>query len=730
MIKQLRFFMLNLLVLVCAAAMADNLKVDFSSGLPSDWVKNVGTVQKVNYSSKSCMQMQKNTSITSPAMTIKCAQINLNITRTSKGSTFTVAYKIGDAESVTIQTINASDITAQQWKDIEVAVPAEAQKEGVTFMFFNTSNSYYISQIEFVEVGAAQKAETTTSFGQDVDDAKFTYVGEEAAETRTATVTPAEALLDGNGTLTYKSNRTDIVSVDETSGELVWGTVYGTAKITATYTAADNALFKDSEASYYVQHKRKGDPKTVVFDASDEDAFASILTNSGYPEDGDYAFVDLNGDSYSFSTHNAMCNYYGHGLQLKKVSTSDETAQGYVVSPTFEEKFEYGYRITVNYEVGHEPDLTCVNYPTETAVLDNADGTMYMDVPFADGIFRLAGGETAVTYIQSIELTPLDKPAEPTTMTFPAEEYNVFLGEPFEAPKAKLTNELGAELTDLEISYLSDNADVADVDETTGAVTIKAIGTAHISAYFWGDNNYKYSEASYTLNVTEKQLQEPGFYYEEPTLSASLGTGSLTAKDLWFKNPNNIAVLFSSSDEDVATVDEEGTVTLKAVGEVDITASFEGDDNYKGGESSCHLVIVDNRNESTIAFTQEEYTANMADDEWFRTNLVNERDLTPIVYTSSNTEVAEVGEIPGTVKLLSVGETTITATFEGNAYYKPTSASYKLVVVNNPVDAISSISLDNMPADAKVYNLGGQRVNAKTLTKGVYVVNGKKVVLK
>lgn len=46
------------------------------------------------------------------------------------------------------------------------------------------------------------------------------------------------------------------------------------------------------------------------------------------------------------------------------------------------------------------------------------------------------------------------------------------------------------------------------------------------------------------------------------------------------------------------------------------------------------------------------------------------------------------------------------------------------------VDGIQNITIDNMPEDAKVYNLNGQRMNAKALKSGVYVVNGKKVVLK
>lgn len=80
MIKHLRFFMLNLLVLVSAAVMAQT-RVVFSDGLPSDWTKT-GTVAKQNYVGKPCVQLQTKASITSPAMTE--AATKLTITNNKK----------------------------------------------------------------------------------------------------------------------------------------------------------------------------------------------------------------------------------------------------------------------------------------------------------------------------------------------------------------------------------------------------------------------------------------------------------------------------------------------------------------------------------------------------------------------------------------------------------------------------------------------------------------------
>lgn len=821
MIKHLRFFMLNLLVLVSAAVMAQT-RVVFSNGLPSDWTKT-GTVKNQTYAGKPCIQLQKNTSITSPAMTEAATKLTIQTTRSGNGTKLTIAYQIGTAKAVDIKSITATEVKQGKWNDITVDIPTAAQVAGCKFIFTTATASYYIAQMQFEAAGAPTKTETKTTFGSDIDGTTITFTGDETPVGKSASVTPAEALNTSNGTLTYKSDRTDIVAVDETTGALTWGTAYGTAKITATYTAAEKALFTDSEAFYYVKHKRAADPNTIVFDASDEDAFASIKSTSGYPKDDKYAFVDLNGDNYTFTVHNAMLNNYG-SLQLKKVSASDATQQGYVVSPTFS-KFPYGYRVTVTYKEGHAPDLECPGHETEVCSQDDANGTMYMDVPFADGTFKLLAG-SQTTYVQSIELTPLAK-KESTTMTFPQKEYTLNIGDDFTAPTATVKGEDGKTIEGLTLLYTSDNKDIAVVDENTGEVLLgDKEGTAVITAYFYGNEKYAACQASYKINVTKKEPQpvtmtfpqdvytcytneaplfdgfqptiknaageelnlpvkysssntdfcmvtgsgtvllsqnpgevtitakfagnddylpaqasyvikvikkekkDAGISFEDTMIMIDLANPNTTVKDLGFLNPNNLAVTYSSNKTDVAEVDAEGNVTLKKAGRVNIDVTFAGNDEYKAASASCTLIVNDYRTTPELSFDQEEYTANMREGNTFSgATLYNELEVAPLTYTSSNEEVAEVAA-NGVVVLRSTGETTITVWFAGDKNFKAASASYKLKVVDEVVNGIQNITIDNMPENAKVYNLNGQRVNTKALKSGVYVVNGKKVVLK
>lgn len=727
MIKHLRFFMLNLLVLVSAAVMAQTT-VDFSNGLPSDWTKLAGTVAKQTYEGKTAIQLQKGASISSPAMAEAATELVVTTTRSSKGTTMTVAYKIGEADAVVFKTFNATEVAKASWAEYTVEVPKEAQVAGCKYIFTTNTASYYISQIEFVATGASKKTETTTTFGEDTDGATFTFSGDEAPVGKTASVTPAEALNSSNGKLTYKSDHTDIVAVDETTGALTWGTNYGTAKITATYTAAEGALFKDSEAFYYVKHKRAADPTKVIFDCN-EGAFDCFGNENKYKE-GEFDFVDLNGDSYTFTVHNAMLNNYGGGLQLKKNSTSDATQQGYAISPAFG-KFPNGYRVTVKYKDQNAPELECTNHAEDVAVFDDANGTMYMDVPFADGMFKLSGA-SQVAYIQSIELTPLaKKEPQPVTMTFPQDVYTCYTNETplFDGFTPTIKNAAG-EVLNLPVTYTSSNTDFCMVTSSGTVQLSQNPGEVTITAKFAGNDDYLPAEASYLIRVIEKEKAEAGIAFEETMQLVDLAKKTITAEELGFKNPNNLAVTYSSNKTDVAEVDAEGNVTLKKAGRVNIDVTFAGNDEYKAATASCTLIVNDYRNTPELAFDQEEYTANMREGNTFSgATLYNKSEVAPLTYTSSNEEVAEVAA-NGVVVLRSTGETTITVWFAGDNDFKATSASYKLTVIDEVVNGIQNITIDNMPEDAKVYNLNGQRMNAKALKSGVYVVNGKKVVLK
>lgn len=820
MIKHLRFFMLNLLVLVSAAVMAQTT-IDFTK---LTWSNPL--VQ-----SPYTFSADKNSGSTAPTQNPNSKDIRLY----AKNS-LTISTSSGKICKI---VFHISTNGLKQWADFtpnngSVTVSKEKQTatwenaEGATSVTFTVgakckygtaattkAGQFFFNSVDITELGGTSSTSTSLTFGADVDGKTFTVRQGDSFADKTATVTPTDA----KGSISYASDNEEAISVNPTTGAVSF-LAFGKATITATFTPEKGYL--GSSASYTIAYRQAADPTKVVFDTN-EGAFDCFGNENKY-KDGEFDFVDLNGDSYTFTVHNAMLNNHGGGLQLKKASTSDATAQGYAVSPTFS-KFPYGYRVTVKYKDQNAPELKCVNYSEKVAVTDDANGTITMDVPFADGTFKLLGG-SQVAYVQSIELTPLAK-KEATTMTFPQKEYTLNIGEEFTAPKATVKGEDGKTIEGFKLLYTSDNEDIAVVDENTGEVLLgDKEGTATITAYFYGNEKYAACQASYKINLTKKQPQpvtmtfpqdvytcytdeaplfdgfkptikdeagnelnlpvkysssntdfcmvtgsgtvllsqnpgevtitakfagnddylpaqasyvikvikkekkDAGISFEDTMIMIDLANPNTTVKDLGFLNPNNLAVTYSSNKTDVAEVDAEGNVTLKKAGRVNIDVTFAGNDEYKAASASCTLIVNDYRTTPELSFDQEEYTANMREGNTFSgATLYNESEVAPLSYTSSNEEVAEVAA-NGVVILRSTGETTITVWFAGDKNFKAASASYKLKVVDEVVDGIQNITIDNMPEDAKVYNLNGQRVNTKALKSSVYVVNGKKVVLK
>ena len=175
----------------------------------------------------------------------------------------------------------------------------------------------------------------------------------------------------------------------------------------------------------------------------------------------------------------------------------------------------------ITYSVVPEDVASCDNENPSTILVDTSkEGTATVTATFdAAGTDEKYSTSTA-TY--TIKVTKRQ-----TTLSF-GEAYdgktiNVNLGDEFTAPTATLTPNIEGAT----IKYSSNNSAVANVDETTGAVTIVGAGTTVITADFAGDDTYAASKASYTINVIKvitsiADLKKQGLSNEEQTFTLKL----------------------------------------------------------------------------------------------------------------------------------------------------------------------------------------------------------------
>ncbi|MBR1632085.1 MAG: Ig-like domain-containing protein [Paludibacteraceae bacterium] len=166
---------------------------------------------------------------------------------------------------------------------------------------------------------------------------------------------------------------------------------------------------------------------------------------------------------------------------------------------------------------------------------------------------------------------------------FSSSSLTITEGDTFTEPEAT-TNPAGLPLT-----YSSSNEAVATVDATTGKLTIKGAGEATITATFAGNDEYREATRSYTLTVNERQKADPELSFSNSWIYIELGD-KFTAPTL--SNPHNLPITWSSVDETVATVDQNGNVTIVGVGVTDIKATFAGNSEYYSGETWYSIEVT------------------------------------------------------------------------------------------------------------------------------------------
>ena len=243
----------------------------------------------------------------------------------------------------------------------------------------------------------------------------------------------------------------------------------------------------------------------------------------------------------------------------------------------------------------------------------------------------------------------------------------------------------------------------------------------------------------------------------------SWGTASRTvtigAEDNLFPtltNTYNLAVKYSSDDPDVAAIDAAtGEITLGIPGKANITAEFEGNDEYEAAKVSYELTVkaastVNIKNTPETAYTVAKALELINAGEGLEANVYVKGQIT-------NIEDVDTGDYGNATYTISDDATAANALLIYRGYYydkgKFTSKDQikvgdvvvvygKLVKfyeklemasgnhiysINGVVSGVDNITVDEN-VDAPAYNVAGQRVN--DAYKGIVVKNGKKYLNK
>jgi len=141
---------------------------------------------------------------------------------------------------------------------------------------------------------------------------------------------------------------------------------------------------------------------------------------------------------------------------------------------------------------------------------------------------------------------------------------------------------------------------VSAVDADNAAVTLTP------NTGYW---SFTMPSKNVTISATAEAKTDPELAFSPATAEATLDQ-TFTAPTL--TNTYNVSpISWSSDDAGVATVAQDGTVTLVGEGTATITASFAGNDNYNSSSASYTLTVTD---PSAIDIWSEDFSSYSADD--------------------------------------------------------------------------------------------------------------------
>lgn len=395
-------------------------------------------------------------------------------------------------------------------------------------------------------------------------------------EEKTLTVTYNPTNTTDNKTVDWESSNPEIVSIDSTGK--ITGKKGGTAKITATV----GNVKAEKEVKVVVPIESvslsgddsilKGESKRLTATINPEDT-TDDKTITWSSDNEDVLFVDQNGQMRGIKEGTANVKAVVAGKEATKQITVNEI---HIDSITIDgdQEFEMVKNQTKNLSAKINPDnttdddknVTWTSNKEDVAKVDNNGKVTALKEGEATITAKVGTHETSVKvnvkeiHIDSVVINELD------------DEFT--RGDEFKF-SATYTPENTTD-ENKTVEWSSSNADVGTIDQEGNFVALKE-GTTTITAKI---GNIK---AEREVTVIENHVDDFKLLQEEGEV---LNIGN-TQKLVTVVNPENCTdaytIKYSSSDEAIATVDENGNVTALKDGKVVITATLttEYDDEFE-----------------------------------------------------------------------------------------------------------------------------------------------------
>ncbi|MCH5235638.1 MAG: leucine-rich repeat protein [Muribaculaceae bacterium] len=286
----------------------------------------------------------------------------------------------------------------------------------------------------------------------------------------------------------------------------------------------------------------------------------------------------------------------------------------------------------------------------------------------------------------------------------------IIVGEEYQLGKTLNPEEIGGE----NVVWISSDENVATVN-SEGVVTANGAGITEITVYL-----QDYPEIFSTCEITVDNVQVEWINIINPISDLTVGDSYQFEIEIYPENAFYDSLKWSSSDENVATVNSEGVVTAIGAGTTEITVYVN---DYPDVFATCEIT-VDNVHVEWINIVNPISELKIGESYQFELEIYPEEAVyDSLTWSSSNDNVAIVDQT-GLVKGISEGYVFI------NVYCddKWTTCGFSVVedagvegLISNPENKVTIYSIDGVliKKDCKIEDL-------KRLEKGVYIISSGK----
>ena len=506
-----------------------------------------------------------------------------------------------------------------------------------------------------------------------------------------------------SGVVKYKieeSTPSDAASVEESSGKVTIAKP-GKIKVGADLTIGEGGNPDKTFSASYILTVNKADQTGFAFDKSNKktvtyssDTTSEIKTTGG-KGDGKVTFSTDNAEVATIDSDGKLTTEKAGTVTVKAVKAGNEYYNdseeiSCTLTIKMADQTNFAFENQNPEAIKYKPGLTFENAATGGQSAGNVTyeiirGKDVASIGSNGTLTVLKAGTVTVKATRAADDKYNEVTAEYTLTINKADQTNFVFedqnpGAITYKPRLTFENKATGNQGTGKITYeITSGNDVASIDDN-GKLTINKAGTVTVKATRAADDKYNEVTAEYTLMINK--ADQTNFAFEKPNPGAITYKPGLTFENKASSDQGADNVTYTiTSDNGVASIDDNGKLTINKAGDVTVEATRAADDKYNEVTAE-YTLIIDKANQTGFVFEKTRHEITYEPDLTFTYGATGGQSTGNVTYTiTSGNDVATIDSKTGTLKINKAGTVTVKAVRAGDDCYNASAEiSYTLKI--------------------------------------------------